>query len=237
MSIIPTIEDSPDFTRKSQFTDTPVLNINQAFTADFTSSKFYTGGYESLLVTTPALAGSRGWVFTFKWYGEQALTNLIGQVNYRTAGAVLIHDQVANRGPWCQVTITSTSYTGSPVASLLVLPRTGTPPAAGGFGDGVVNFGSGSSINNGATLVSPAVAVSTGPATFAVLASTKTWNARVVPEDELGSVIDVCAVLDGGGTMVGATARCGLPPYRCFVAITNNDAAPQTFTWGLAVDI
>jgi hypothetical protein len=36
---------------------------------------------------------------------------------------------------------------------------------------------------------------------------------------------------------VGSTARFGATPYRHFVAITNHDAADQSFFWQVAVDI
>lgn len=232
MSIIPTDEDHPDFTRPSQFTSAPVLAVTTtAVAASPALASFYTGGYESLVVKATNQAAGVGWVYTFDWFGDQAMTEPAGSLNLRTLSAIPISAQVANRGPWCRVTVTTTSVVAHGF-TILVIPRTGTPSGAGAFLDGLIHGISAQLIGPGATVSQNAFGLTPGEAALSVNTGAALWSAKVFGFDELSAATGVYGALNGtGGT--SQTTRMILPAGWTQIQVTNGDGVNRFFDWAV----
>lgn len=233
MTIIPTDEDHPDFTRPSQFTSAPVLAVTDTATAATkVLGVFYTGGYESLVVRTSGQAAGVGWIYTFEWFGDKGLTQPAGQLNFRTLSAIVVNAQVPNRGPWCRVSVTTNSAVAHGF-TILVIPRTGTPSGAGAFLDGLIHGGSGQVIaGGGGTFNQNAFSLTPGDATLSVKTTAAVWEAVIYGSDELSAIVGAFGGLTGTGGGAQST-RVTMPVDWTLLQVRNFDAGNQTFWWAV----
>lgn len=236
MSIIPTVEDHPDGTRRSQFTTSAIIATTT--TATLTPKvlgTFYTGGYESLVVMTSAQGSGAGWVYTFKWYADEAKAIPIGQMNLRTLSAIPVNAQVPNRGPWCEVSVT-TNLVAAKSFTIAIVPRTGTPSGAGAFLDGLIHSSVGQSINGGGSVTQNAFGLTPGEACMSVTTSAAVWSARLFALDELSGLIGPFGAMGFAGG-ASQTQRLILPPYWTQLTVINGDAGAQTFSWAIQAQL
>jgi hypothetical protein len=232
VTVIPTVADHPDFTQPPQFTADPV--IAGAFTATATSgplATFYCGNMESIVVRATGMAAGVGWVYNFTWYADQALTQQIGQTNLRTLSAIPISAQLPNRGPWCQVTVTTTNVAAK-AFTLYVIPRTGTPSGAGSFLDGLIQSAAGQVIAGAGNVSQNAYGLTPGEACITVDTDAAVWSAKLFAFDETSALIGIwCGLTNTGG---GAQSqRFILPPYWTRLTVSNGDAGNRTFDWAV----
>lgn len=232
MTVIPTVDDYPDFTERSQFTSSAIISVTATATSTPTTvGTFYTGGYESLMVTTSNQGAGVGWVYTFKWFADQALTVQTGQLGLRTLSAIPINAQVPNRGPWCTVTVTTTSASAKSY-TMTVVPRTGTPSGAGAFLDGLIQGGTSQPIAAGVTFTQNAFSLTTGEACLTVATGATTWWAKLYGLDETSATIGVFAGADSTSG-VTQSARFILPPYWTQLQINNGDGVSRNFDFAV----